>query len=233
MSHDAAIRAPRRRRSKAPDENVGRSTRERVLETAGEIFAEKGFDRATGKEICIRAGANVAAINYYFGNMEGLYGAVLEEAQRRFITVDAIQAAVATKSGAKAKLRAIMDLAARRLTSPVATSWVFRVIAREMAAPSSIFLPIRQREIPPRAALMKLLVSEIVKLPPEHPAVARASLGIIAPFVMLSIADRSMLERAFPSLVLNEEGAEALADHFYRYAMAGLAEVRKQAGRKT
>lgn len=226
MSHTAARRA-------RPEEEDGRSTRERLLETAGEVFAEKGFDRATGKEICARAGANIAAINYYYGNIERLYEAVLEEAQRRFITVDAIHAAVATKSGARAKLRAIMDLAAKRLTSPVATSWVFRVTAREMAAPSEIFLPIRQREIPPRAALMKALVSEIVGLPPEHPAVARAALSIVAPFAMLSIADRSILERAFPNLALDESGAEALADHFYHYAMAGLADVRRRAAEKS
>src|SRR3984957_8274648 len=110
MSHAAATRAPRKSRGKAPEEDVSRSTRERLLETAGEIFAEKGFDRATGKEICARAGANVAAINYYFGSIEGLYAAVLEEAQRRFITFDAIAAAVAEKSGAKAKLRALIVL---------------------------------------------------------------------------------------------------------------------------
>jgi AcrR family transcriptional regulator len=232
MSHAAAARAPRKSRGKAPEDEAARSTRERLLETAGEIFAEKGFDRATGKEICVRAGANVAAINYYFGSIEGLYAAVLEEAQRRFITFDAIAAAVADKSGAKAKLHALIDLAATRLTSPASSSWVFRVIAREMAAPSPIFLPLRQREIPPRAALMKMLVSEIVGLPPEHPAVARAALNIIAPFAMLSLADRSMLERAFPSLSLNEASAQALADHLYTYAMAGLAAVRRQARRK-
>lgn len=225
MSH-----AARRARSTAEDEDA-RSTRERLLETAGEIFGEKGFDRATGKEICARAGANVAAINYYFGSIDGLYREVLEEAQRRFITFDAIQAAVATKKGARAKLRALIDLAAQRLTAPVSTSWIFRVLAREMAAPSPIFLPIRQREIPPRAALMKWLVSEIVGLPPEHPAVARSALSIIAPFAMLSIADRSILERAFPNLPLKEDGAQALADHLYSYAMAGLAEVRRRAGK--
>src|SRR5579863_8760694 len=111
MSHDAATRAHAKTRRKAPEEDSARSTRERLLETAGEIFAEKGFDRTTSKEICARAGANIAAVNYYFVSIEELYADVLEEAQRRFITFDAIAAAVAGKSGAKAKLRALMDLA--------------------------------------------------------------------------------------------------------------------------
>jgi hypothetical protein len=62
--------------------------------------------------------------------------------------------------------------------------------------------------------------------------VARAALSIIAPFAMLSFADRSILDRAFPSLALDARGSAALADHLYRYAMAGLAEVRRHAMRK-
>jgi AcrR family transcriptional regulator len=232
MSHDAALRAPRTRGGKAPDDDAARSTRARLLETAGEIFAAQGFDRTTGKEICARAGANVAAVNYYFGSIDGLYAAVLDEAQRRFITYDDIAAAVADKAGAKAKLRALIELAVARLTASGSAGWAMRVIAREMAAPSPAFLALRQREILPRALLMKALVAEIVNLPPDHPAVARAALTIIAPFAMLSIADHSILERAFPSLSLDDKGADALADHLYRYAMAGLAEVRKTAVRK-
>jgi AcrR family transcriptional regulator len=48
-------------------------TREKLLEAAGQIFAEHGFQAATVREICSRAGANVAAINYYFGDKVELY----------------------------------------------------------------------------------------------------------------------------------------------------------------
>ena len=52
-------------------------TRERLLESAGEVFAEQGFRRATVRQICDRAKANVAAINYHFGDKMGLYAAVM------------------------------------------------------------------------------------------------------------------------------------------------------------
>ena len=52
-------------------------TRQRLLEAAGEIFAEQGFRQTTVRDICARAGANVAAVNYHFGDKEKLYSEVL------------------------------------------------------------------------------------------------------------------------------------------------------------
>lgn len=57
-------------------------TRARLLEAAGEEFAAKGFEGATVRAICTRAGANLAAVNYYFGDKEGLYTQAVFEAHR-------------------------------------------------------------------------------------------------------------------------------------------------------
>ena len=57
---------------------VADDTRQRLLEAAGEIFAEKGFRAATVREICGRAGANLAAVNYHFGDKERLYVAAVK-----------------------------------------------------------------------------------------------------------------------------------------------------------
>lgn len=47
-------------------------TRQALLDAAEELFAEHGIDGASLRSITRRAGANVAAIHYYFGSKEGL-----------------------------------------------------------------------------------------------------------------------------------------------------------------
>lgn len=49
------------------------TTKERLICSACEIFAEKGYHDATVAEICEAAGANIAGVNYHFGDKSNLY----------------------------------------------------------------------------------------------------------------------------------------------------------------
>jgi len=197
-------------------------TRAQLLEAAGQVFAEKGFDRATGREICERAGANVAAINYYFGGTEGLHAAVIEAAHDRLITLDKLTAVVAGKPDARAKLESIFALAIDLLTGPISQSWVLRVLAREFLNPSPAIDRLIERQGIPKLRILKGIVGELMGLPEGHPAVARGCLTLIAPCCMLLVGDRRMLKRAFPNLYLSREYADALARHLTEYAVGGL-----------
>jgi AcrR family transcriptional regulator len=55
----------------------GERARTRLLGEASRIFAEKGYAKASTREICVAAGLNAAAIHYHFGDKDGLYRAVL------------------------------------------------------------------------------------------------------------------------------------------------------------
>lgn len=51
----------------------GLETREAIIDAALEEFAEKGFELASAREICRKAGANSALLSRYFGSKEELY----------------------------------------------------------------------------------------------------------------------------------------------------------------
>jgi len=57
----------------------GEDTRRRILETALDLFAAHGYQGASTRQIADGAGVNLPAIQYYFGNKEGLYRAIIED----------------------------------------------------------------------------------------------------------------------------------------------------------
>ena len=58
--------------------------RGKILAAARELFAEKGYRDTTVREIARKAGANGAAVNYYFRSKDALYEAVFDEAFEMF-----------------------------------------------------------------------------------------------------------------------------------------------------
>jgi len=63
-------------------------TRERLLETASHLFAEKGYASTSVREIVARAGVSKPVLYYYFQSKEGLYYAILNwgmEIQQKII----------------------------------------------------------------------------------------------------------------------------------------------------
>jgi AcrR family transcriptional regulator len=200
-------------------------TRAQLLEAAGELFAERGYDGVTGREICLKAGANAAAINYHFGGMEGLYAAVLEEARERFVSQGELTAVFAQDGSLEEKMTVVVKAGLRALLSRGPNSWGPRLISRELTSPSSTGAALLISTAQPRFKLIRALVVAATGLPEDHPAISRCCLTLAAPLQFLMIADHGMLRRIYPDLDLSPEGVDALAEHIVRYGLAGLKAV--------
>ena len=70
---DGEIKSPGRGRP------GGDESRARILESAGKLFAERGFNGVSTRELAKAAGVNVSAIAYYFRGKKGLYRAVFNQ----------------------------------------------------------------------------------------------------------------------------------------------------------
>src|SRR5687768_12018312 len=126
------MKAKRRRKGPAKSATPGRAdgltTRSELLEAAGAVFAEHGYAKATSKEICERAGANIAAVNYYFGGKDGLYSAVLEEAHHRLVSLETVAAAARSDVDPRVKLRLLLTRIVSEIARRDQGGWELRLL---------------------------------------------------------------------------------------------------------
>ncbi|SHN10258.1 TetR/AcrR family transcriptional regulator [Streptomyces yunnanensis] len=79
MQEVAARPAGEARRGGATGEHRrdAQGTRRLLLDAASELFAERGYERATVRDIAARAGVNQALLFRYFGSKKALFGEVM------------------------------------------------------------------------------------------------------------------------------------------------------------
>ena len=208
-----------------PARQDGLETRRQLLEAAGEIFAEHGYAKATSKEICERAQANIAAVNYHFGGKDELYAAVLEEAHSRIVSIEAVAAAAQSRAAPELKLRTFLTRVVAEVCKSESGGWELRVLSREVLSPSAMMAGLVQNQIAPKAKYVRAILAELMQVPAEDPAVSRVLVNLIGPILMLLITDRSLQKKVVPKLELN---VEVLTEHMVTYALAGIEAVARQ-----
>lgn len=60
------------------DTSTGNATRDKLIETAKELFLSKGVDRVGVREIATKANINLSLMNYYFRSKEKLFETIFE-----------------------------------------------------------------------------------------------------------------------------------------------------------
>ena len=200
-------------------------TRAQLIEAAGQVFAECGFDGATGQMICRRARVHSAAIVYHFDGMAGLYRAVMEESRRRLVTTEALVSAVRAQSEPRQQLEAFITMIVRAVASPASQTWAGRLFAREFLTPSTLMSRTKDRDLALRARLLKSMIGALTGLPPDDLRVARGCISTMAPCVMLLLVNRRKLKQVFPELKVDSGSAPQLARYLVDFALSGLAAV--------
>src|SRR5260221_2514212 len=112
------------------------ATRARLLEAAGEVFAEKGFRAATIREIIKRAKANVAAVNYHFGDKERLYTAVLRYSHQCAGELFPTDSGLGSQAPARQRLHAFVRGLILRVLDKGRPAWHGKLMRQEVAEPT-------------------------------------------------------------------------------------------------
>ena len=211
----------------APDhENI--TTRQRLLEVAGEVFAEHGFKNATVREICKLAGANVAAINYHFGDKQGLYSETLRYWIRESLAKYPPNLGVDETATPQQKLHAYVRSFFRRIFDSGRPSWYGKLMAREMIEPTHALDQCANETMQPIAELLRGIIRELV------PGIGDVQLRHCACSIVGQIVFyhhcRPVIDKLFAGQCFTAGEIEKLAEHVTAFSLAGLRDVKgKQA----
>lgn len=198
------------------------TTRQRLLEAAGQIFAEQGFRAATVRDICQRAGANIAAVNYHFGDKEGLYRAALTDSARHAFEKYPIGGGVAPDAPAPARLRAFIRGYLDRLLDEGRPAWHGVMIAREMVEPTAALEDLAREFVEPQAKRLRAIISEIVGKPPDDERVRRCAGSVVGQCIFYKHC-KPMIQRIMPEEGYDPNRRDALAEHIYNFSIGGLS----------
>jgi AcrR family transcriptional regulator len=121
----------------APPPLETRETRNRLLEEAERLFAERGFEATSVRDITAAAGANLAAVNYHFGGKDKLYREVF---RRRLNAVKeqrlaAVRAAAARDDGLEDLVRSFTEAVLAPFVDVREGVRVTQLVVREFADP--------------------------------------------------------------------------------------------------
>jgi AcrR family transcriptional regulator len=138
------------------------STRERIIEAAGQLFAEKGFKETTVKDITELAGANLAAVNYYFGDKEKLYEEVILHVFAYMRKNFPLDKGMDTADSPEARFRIIVHNLLYRFISPERPAWQAMLMAQERMNPHPVTLRTTHEEITKTRNLLFSSIGELL-----------------------------------------------------------------------
>lgn len=187
-----------------------KTTRERLIEAASSLFAERGYGGASVRDICDLARVNPGAVSYHFGGKRQLYRTALRQAAQllgRFEPGDG-----SARPDDASSVRAVVRRVFHRLgEQPVAT----RLLLRDLAEGGS--LAVEALEPTVRGAL------DALRTATGHTDAPRASAEVRVLFLELA-APVFLMAAAWPAIArtleLADADREALLDEMIRRALA-------------
>jgi AcrR family transcriptional regulator len=202
----------------------GEQSRERLLLAAMRLFAEQGYAKASTREIALAAGANVAAISYYFGDKAGLYRAAFKA-----ISQDP-HANIAQYDRPDFTLRQSLEVFYGLMLAPLGQGELAqlcnRMWFREMLEPTGLWANEIEHGIRPEHEAMARIIARHLGLAAPDEEIHRLTFSV-ASLALLLMVGGDVVTTITPQLL---DGPDAIApwiQRFTRYAEAMIESERQ------
>ena len=199
--------------------NTADDTRCRLLESAGEVFAEKGFRAATVRDICNRAEANLAAVNYHFGDKERLYVEAVKHAHHCGEEVRPPEWPPGMPL--EAKLREYIHQMLTQMLDDRRPAWHAQLMAREMTEPTKACAALVESYIRSNFELLDQILAEL--LPAETSSADRhlVAFSIVGQCLYFKIG-RPIVAQLVGEEEFKTHQVARLTDHVAKFTLAAL-----------
>ena len=206
-------------------------TREKLLGIAGPIFADRGYQATTIREICAGAGANVAAINYHFGDKLGLYTEVLQQSVRAAQLL-AVKNAFDQNTPPEDILRALIRARLRSINGKDLPDWHSRLLAHEFAQPTPALRQLVDEVTRPICKRLLELIGGMIGFPPNDDNTRLCAISVVGQ-VFAYVLPGPLLREIWPELKMTPEQMERIADHIADFSLSYLQDFRLRHGTMT
>jgi len=126
-----------------PPDNKSATTRERLLKVAEMLFAQKGYDAVSVREITNAARCNLAAVNYYFGNKKALYMHMFRERwmsmAQRILTCFEENLATRDETSPASVIQSLAEAFIKGPLTDEERLYHFQLMTRELIKPTEAF----------------------------------------------------------------------------------------------
>lgn len=195
--------------------------RDRILLAAGREFAERGYEAATIRDICLAAGVNGAAVNYYFGDKKRLYIESVKHAHRERVR-QVPEPDWAPGTAAAIKLRDFVGNMLERMLGLGQPPWQVSLMLREVLQPTEACRELVEDYFRPHFALLVSILDELTEGQLDEPTLRRVALSVIGQCFLYRAAGEVV------GMLVPDDELESLhtptqiADHVTRFTLAAL-----------
>lgn len=202
-----------------------------LLAAASEVFAEKGYRDATIAEICERAKANVAAVNYHFGDKETLYRKAWRHSFFESVKAHPPDGGVSEDAPPEERLRGQVVALLHRIADENNKEFLF--VQKELANPTGLLEEVMQEELRPLHEKMETLIRELIDPRALDMQVRFCAISIISqcinPMVVRKGRKAKREGKGGPPGI---DDIEAYSNHVVKFSLAGIRAIRKEAEKK-
>ncbi|MCE5276957.1 MAG: CerR family C-terminal domain-containing protein [Planctomycetaceae bacterium] len=199
-------------------------TREKILDVACGLFADRGYRGTTVAAICKLAQANIAAVNYHFGSKEELYRQAWRHAHEQLIALTPPDGGVPASATAAERLRGRIRAGLQR--GMVGESVEMRIMRSEMANPTGLLRQVIEDAIGPLRRATQDILRELLGPRATDLDVEFCEVCVIAPWMHVMHHRRAEKHQGLAP-IFREDMLETITDRFTTYALAGIREIRR------